>query len=283
MIISPNDVTTVQAKTMMTTIVFAVILGVVVNPRSNAWTSSTSPDLVLRQLAPATALCACTIAKPPCSRDTFLEANNIIPMETTLTQDNSSPQWEKLAREWATDALVPVLAPRSQQAQLQDQPPRTALPVTAEKSLQRTLRSLPDHLTLSERRWMRGRLAKLVLGTSIMRLKYEYLWNISRSRSSNVSHREKIHKMVEFHDNDLLQTSSFFQDTSWPVDAAKRLSVFYSLPAFIVCAWIEQYGKEQAAQICHVSNEPGPITLRRNALKCPSDYALVRRLEKRKA
>jgi 16S rRNA (cytosine967-C5)-methyltransferase len=46
-----------------------------------------------------------------------------------------------------------------------------------------------------------------------------------------------------------------------------------------VASLMDQYGMEETEQICHISNQPGPITLRRNSLKCKSNKALMDRIQ----
>jgi 16S rRNA C967 or C1407 C5-methylase (RsmB/RsmF family) len=59
---------------------------------------------------------------------------------------------------------------------------------------------------------------------------------------------------------------------------AERISILYSLPVFFVEMLVEQYGPKVAEEIACVFNEPGPITIRRNGIKCPSDKILCERL-----
>jgi len=50
-------------------------------------------------------------------------------------------------------------------------------------------------------------------------------------------------------------------------DEAVSLSLQYSLPTFITKPMLEQYGGDQTRRIFRVMNRPGPITLRRNAMR----------------
>ncbi len=78
------------------------------------------------------------------------------------------------------------------------------------------------------------------------------------------------------------------RDTPTPTDpilnytsekgTTERISILYSLPIFFVEMMIEQYGEKIAEEMAMVFNEPGPITIRRNGFKCPSDDILCKRL-----
>jgi 16S rRNA (cytosine967-C5)-methyltransferase len=225
--------------------------------------------------------------------------------ETGTVIDEFPPQQQnlqELALTWAADSLEPVLAGER----------------TAEKALKRRLRSLSstnNHININnedevkcycsfsteEQRWLRSQLAELILGTSIMRRRYEYiLWNATSTTSSTTStlsladHNNRTsmaRAMVEYHHNNKKNNHDNDNDTSessstdtisivWPADPAERLSVQYSLPLFLVHAWVEQYGVPDTEDLCAVSNQPGPCTLRRNTLRCHSDRDLMDRLQR---
>lgn len=57
-------------------------------------------------------------------------------------------------------------------------------------------------------------------------------------------------------------------------DPALTISVRYSLPLFFVQLLVDQYGLDLAEQMAKTFNEPGPITIRRNAIHCRSDAEL---------
>ena len=61
-------------------------------------------------------------------------------------------------------------------------------------------------------------------------------------------------------------------------DDIHRISIRYSLPIFFVKMMIQQYGEEVAEKMANIFNEPGPITIRRNSMRCPSDKILCDRL-----
>ena len=52
-------------------------------------------------------------------------------------------------------------------------------------------------------------------------------------------------------------------------NAAINLSIQYSLPSFITESLHSQYGYAQTEHICSLMNNPGPITIRRNAIQFP--------------
>jgi 16S rRNA (cytosine967-C5)-methyltransferase len=67
---------------------------------------------------------------------------------------------------------------------------------------------------------------------------------------------------------------------SWPEDAQQRLSVRYSIPAWLVARWSKEYGIERAEVLCAVSNEEAPRTIRVNTARI-TVADLVNRLEKK--
>mmetsp|Transcript_29348 Transcript_29348/g.42865 ORF Transcript_29348/g.42865 Transcript_29348/m.42865 type:complete len:810 (+) Transcript_29348:221-2650(+) len=90
-------------------------------------------------------------------------------------------------------------------------------------------------------------------------------------------------KNIEGNDNDIMIQKgeySEMDETSrkWPSDHVDFISTFYSLPLFIAHIFVDQYEFHEAAQLAAIANEPGPVTLRRNALRCPSDETLCNRL-----
>lgn len=68
------------------------------------------------------------------------------------------------------------------------------------------------------------------------------------------------------------------EDIHWPTNPIERISVQNSLPSFVVQLWIEKFGLFDAEELAAQCNRPGPITLRRNALRCQSDEELCARL-----
>ncbi len=49
---------------------------------------------------------------------------------------------------------------------------------------------------------------------------------------------------------------------------AARIAAEFSFPHFIVSEWVELYGEEEAAALCRTLNDPAPVTIRVNALRC---------------
>ena len=79
-------------------------------------------------------------------------------------------------------------------------------------------------------------------------------------------------------DNDAL--SIHLQSTA-SLSTDMLLSVQHSLPPFLTSSLLFQYGIERTKQICKVLNRPGPITLRRNAIRFSgTDDELCRWLKK---
>ena len=65
------------------------------------------------------------------------------------------------------------------------------------------------------------------------------------------------------------------------IDASTKLSIQYSMPLFLTSSFLKQYTYTQTEGICKVMNNPGPITLRRNAIQFPgSDEELCKYLLK---
>ena len=62
--------------------------------------------------------------------------------------------------------------------------------------------------------------------------------------------------------------------------ASERISILHSLPFFFVKMLVEQYGASKTENMAAIFNQPGPITIRRNSIKCPSDNLLCERLRK---
>ncbi len=190
----------------------------------------------------------------------------------------------------------------------------------------------------------RGRLAELILGTSVMRLRHWYVVAaammigrkkegiIISSRSNNggaatklpiphplppsllslvttihnnnasdgdddppldvLSEAENHHNhysieettlfvraMVDEHANYLSSSSSSGSNRtlSFPNIPSShhylRLSIRYSLPTFLASSLLSQYGEARAEEICETMNIPGPVTLRRNAIRFPGSDA----------
>jgi hypothetical protein len=186
------------------------------------------------------------------TREEFLLSNNVEPLEKS-TKDwyplykntdtwVGSPQWERLARDWAAEALEPVLLPLIEG--------KEEIPsFTAEKAHRAAVRNLPKEMSAEEWHWMEDKLQELIFGTWTMRFQYLYFWKVTNPFSASTSTQDKIQAMVSFHDNELLQSKSFLDDIPWPSDTLERLSVRYSIPESQVGTWIDQYGEEEAERI----------------------------------
>lgn len=169
-----------------------------------------------------------------------------------------------------------------------------------------------SNATFEERQASRKMLADLVLGTSVMRLFHYH--TLVTTVQSNDYHGLSIHDiepvfgvtkdykydtldachekrlkvvgaMVEMHSKYLKHQSNApdFQKLPFPCDfrfntSAERISIVYSLPLFFVEMLMDQYGENLTEQLTKVFNEPGPITIRRNRIKCSSDEILTTRL-----
>jgi len=206
--------------------------------------------------------------------------------------------WEEQIREEAVDILLPVFFPNSNS---DDNDDSTQQPITAEKSLKRFLRKRyqklqPHHhshnKTANE---SRGRLAALAIGTSVMRLRYWYnvisqnnlqmqpipypidsttidsleLSSDSSNNTNSIKERELCRCMIDEHASYLTSTSTSDSIPLQNCDIATRLSIQYSIPTFLTTLLIKQYTYKQVEEICIQMNNPGPITLRRNAIQFP--------------
>jgi 16S rRNA (cytosine967-C5)-methyltransferase len=166
----------------------------------------------------------------------------------------ASNEWEEEARNTAATLLQSVFSPENA--------------TKVERAVKVALRSIDDGK-------LRQRVSQLVLGTSIMRKRHEYVYNKTLNPSKIVT---KIRCMVDLHANYLNANDNDDDIITWPVDPAERIAVQYSMPDFLVQAWVEEYGVEETEALCTLSNKPGPITLRRNAIRCDSDDKLIQRL-----
>ena len=55
------------------------------------------------------------------------------------------------------------------------------------------------------------------------------------------------------------------------VDPAKRLSIVYSHPGWLVKRWLQRFGEERATALLRENNRPAPLTIRTNILKTTRD------------
>lgn len=186
------------------------------------------------------------------------------------------------------------------------------------KLLSRYQKSLSLNHNLTERQESRKMLAELVLGTSVWRIKYyhqiiAYLQagkNPSKSFDStlsmdnlepidgviteycpkrmngtNESHRVAVVRaMVDMHfersnQNDFDEECQNHDHQMMQLESiSEKISIQYSLPSFFTQMLVDQYGEDTTEALANVFNQPGPVTIRRNKIKCPSDSQLCTRL-----
>lgn len=167
---------------------------------------------------------------------------------------SSHNEFEESARSIATNVLQSVLV-RENGTQV-------------ERALKVALRVMNDGK-------MRKRVSQLVLGTTVMQKRHEYVYNVTRHLDL-----EKIRYMVNLHAEYLNSTCEDRRNfVTWPSDTVERIAVQYSMPTFLVKSWVDEYGEVETEMLCTISNRPGPIRLRRNAIRCSSDTELILRLE----
>jgi 16S rRNA C967 or C1407 C5-methylase (RsmB/RsmF family) len=126
-------------------------------------------------------------------------------------------------------------------------------------------------------------------------LKCTQLFLESKTDSGNACEKNQlktVYALIELHKEFLQQRSNEVDENgsnehkaekdsyAWPEnDPVEFLSVQYSLPSFVARLLVNQYGIHEAQELAAISNEPGPITLRRNAIQCASDQELCLRLQ----
>lgn len=138
-----------------------------------------------------------------------------------------------------------------------------------ERALKVALRSIDDGR-------LRKRVSQLVLGTSVMRKRHEYVHKATIATCLE-QNEEKIRSLVDLHAEYLTPNTGTPSDNiTWPSDTVARIAVQYSMPTFLVRLWIAEYGEEETEALCNISNTPGPITLRRNAIRCSSEQLILR-------
>lgn len=199
-----------------------------------------------------------------------------------------SIETQETLQEMATDALLPVLYQEPQKTMIRP-----------EKALKKLLRRYQSSLekdtetttTLEERQATRKYLSNLVLGTSVLRLRYFYLLQESVGHlepifgweetveapdlDPRMSQHEIVHQIVQLHAQSLQEEVV----PSFPIPiTVESIAWYHSLPSFLSQRLVQQYGLETAEALASHCNEPGPITLRRNAIQCPSDDMLTERL-----
>ena len=106
-------------------------------------------------------------------------------------------------------------------------------------------------------------------------------------RNVNTSRRiATIRALVDLHAQYMLSQKNdnardgdihYLESLSFP-SASERISILHSLPFFFVKILVEQYGASKTEEMAAIFNQPGPITIRRNSIKCSSDNLLCERL-----
>ena len=180
---------------------------------------------------------------------------------------------EESLRHAVVEALHPVFFPKDD---------TTNFP--AEVSLKRALKKRQNDWSGFGRR-----LSSLVLGVSVMRLRHWHTasvrdsiayplprpleaslraslpFSFDNADSGVLLQKQLIHAMIDEHAKYLENSDDV---SMFPADdEAVSLSLQYSLPTFITRPILEQYGGDQSRRIFSVMNRPGPITLRRNAMR----------------
>lgn len=224
-------------------------------------------------------------------------------------QRNEDAYWGNELQQAAT-ALLPVFFPEEHTTDGLISNKRT----TAEAALKRLLRrkyssqrqsNNQSNFTADQNKTMndsRGRLAELILGTSVMRLRhfvvvvaahgnfdctfplpfplnYNELSPLFDEKqpildnfiSCNVENNLNICKMmVEEHAKYISSTDSSqlesIQSLVGSDDTALIFAIEHSIPLFLASSLLSQYGYDTTTKICSLMNEPGPITIRKNAI-----------------
>jgi len=216
--------------------------------------------------------------------------------------------WDSELQQEAATALLPVFFREHTDGNL-----TSIKPITAENALKRLLRkkysqrqqnNQTNNATIDQNKSMdesRGRLAELILGTSVMRLRHFVVASASNGNSAfplpyplnhtelsplfddkqiceftSCSAEEKMsicEMMVAEHAKYIVSKDSKQQLESIQSlvgssdDPALMLAIEHSIPLFLASALFSQYGYDTTKQICSLMNEPGPITIRKNAIK----------------
>ena len=186
-------------------------------------------------------------------------------------------------------------------------------PITAETALKRLLRKkyqrqTSNQLTSCVHRGTektidesRGRLAELILGTSVMRLRHfvvtsakdnstyplpypldltdlpthlDCVVDDDKNLSLDSGGKKMIlcKKMVKEHCTYLSSTTDsklqmeYIQTLIGCDDTAFILAIHYSVPVFLASSLLSQYGRNTAKQILELMNKEGPITIRKNSI-----------------
>ncbi len=236
-----------------------------------------------------------------------------VSIDTNCHHNEIDGDWDNDLRHEAAVALLPVFFPEHTDG-------TPIKPVPAEVALKRLLRKKYSQRqqhhqsnnnatttdgNKSSMDKSRGRLAELILGTSVMRLRHfvvtaataaqdnatfplpyplnyteispHFNENLIISEYTSCSTEQKMHMcklMVREHakyiaSKDSTQQLQAIQSTlmSRSSDSTLLLAIEYSIPLFLASSLLSQYGFDTAKQICSLMNEPGPITIRKNAIQ----------------
>lgn len=201
-------------------------------------------------------------------------------------------RWDEKIRDLATDALLPVIYNiRNEEVSNtdgnNDHLYTESSTIDAERALKKCLRSyqkiiIEKDIGIEERQRSRKRLNDLVLGTSLMRICYQFLCKNGFDNSRSKRERRKvIRRMVDIHADFL--DGNINEEMLKPIDAieckTERISVKYSLPMFFVEMMVQQYGSTKAEKFADTFCKHGPIYIRRNSIRCRSDQVLMQRLK----
>lgn len=228
---------------------------------------------------------------------------------------NDCNTWDEDLQQEAAVALFPVFFPTESGGDGDGSsviaPSRK--PITAETALKRLLRKkyqrqTSNQLTSCVHRGTektidesRGRLAELILGTSVMRLRHFVVTSAKDNSTYPLpypldltdlpTHLERVVdddknlsldsggkkmilclKMVQEHCTYLSSTTDsklqmeYIQTLIGCDDMAFILAIHYSVPVFLASSLLSQYGHKTAKQILQLMDKEGPITIRKNSI-----------------
>jgi 16S rRNA (cytosine967-C5)-methyltransferase len=206
-------------------------------------------------------------------------------------QYNSDILWDEESRNEASLALLQVLFPNET---------AKCKPITAEMALKKLLRSRYQTSSKQSKSIDSRQIATLVLGTSVMRLRHWYAVAIKCDNIPPIPQPfdESILSMLPFDNDELLDMMhesfsdaellslvnamvdehikylsmpdfqfSVGKSTNENENAVANLSLEYSMPIFLTEALIRHHGYTITKEIFQQSNIPGPITIRKNAIR----------------
>lgn len=225
-------------------------------------------------------------------------------IDSSKNDHNEYSAWDDALQHEAAEALLPVFFPDHNNGS-----GGSAAAITAETTLKRLFRRKyqrqpsnkftctdQSDTTMDE---SRRRLAELILGTSVMRLRHFVVASAQgkatfplpypltsidlpinlqddQRANCNLSYGtdEKMiicEMMVKEHARHLLSSEDSQLEFIKTLvgsddDPALPLAIQYSIPLFLASSLLSQYGNNTTKQICSLMNEPGPITIRKNTI-----------------